>query len=493
MSAWPKQPVIYEINTWVWLNDLGRRYRRPLTLQTIPSEEWDAFSGLGIDAVWLMGIWERSPAGLRIARQLHNLKTAYRAALPDYSDADVIGSPYSIRRYRVDEHLGGSEGLAKARGELSKRGIRLILDFVPNHLARDHFWIRDHPSFFIQGDESDLHQHPDDFFKANGKIFACGKDPYLPSWTDTVQLNAFNPQMRASAIEVLRSISRQCDGVRCDMAMLVINEVFENSWGIRAGQPPETEYWCDVISAVRRSHPDFLFLAEAYWDRERELHRQGFDYCYDKCLYDRLMGGSAEDVRLYLRADVVYQKKLIRFLENHDEPRAADVFPFEKLSAAAFAVSLLPGAKLIYEGQFEGRRVKLPVQLGRRRAEKTNHEAMIFYSRLMKIVQKAQLQNAEWRLCERTGWSDNESCLNIIAWSWGKHEERYLAALNFSNFQSQARIPFPWLDFPKGTLQLVDLFSGAVYQREGRELLDPGLYVDLPPWGFHFLECRIPG
>ncbi len=492
VNPWPRDPVIYEINTWPWLVELSRRCKRPLTLETVPLEEWDALAELGIDAVWLMGIWERSPAGRQIALQIPELKTACRASLPDYSDEDMVGSPYSIRSYRTDEHLGGMEGLAKARSALRERGIRLILDFVPNHLARDHVWVTEHPDFFVQGDTDDLQQRPESFFKAGGKIFACGKDPHFPPWTDTVQLNAFHPQMREAAIETLRSISEYCDGVRCDMAMLMINRVFAHTWGNRAGRPPIIEYWDELIPAIRQLNEDFLFLAEAYWGLEAELLRQGFHYCYDKQLYDLLVSGTAEEIRHHLQAEVDFQEKSVRFLENHDEPRASVIFPFNKLRAVAFAVALLPGAKLIHEGQFEGRRIRLPVQLGRRREEEENQELGVFYKKLREVMQTAMIRSAEWRLCECIGWPDNKSFLNLIAWIWCCPEEQYIAAVNFSGSRSQARIPLPWPQPPPDKLRLIDLFSGEVYLREGKELVDPGLYVDLPPWGFHFLQCPMP-
>src|SRR3974377_1668422 len=95
MDVWPNQPVIYEINTWVWLNELSDRHHSTMTLGTIPAAEWDALGSLGVDAVWLMGVWQRSPVGIRIAREMPQLQAAYQEALPDYSVKDAVGSPYS--------------------------------------------------------------------------------------------------------------------------------------------------------------------------------------------------------------------------------------------------------------------------------------------------------------------------------------------------------------------------------------------------------------
>src|SRR5512143_620541 len=99
MKPWPKHPVIYEINTWVWLNELGDRYGKSVTLGTVPAEEWDSLASIGADAVWFMGVWERSPIGIKVALGNEGLMADFRRALPDLAPGDVVGSPYCVRRY----------------------------------------------------------------------------------------------------------------------------------------------------------------------------------------------------------------------------------------------------------------------------------------------------------------------------------------------------------------------------------------------------------
>jgi hypothetical protein len=147
----------------------------------------------------------------------------------------------------------------------------------------------------------------------------------------------------------------------------------------------------------------------------------------------------------------------------------------------------LPGATLFHEGQLEGRRVKLPVQLGRRPRENVDRELQAFYGKLLPVVRAAQFREADWQLCELVGWPDNSSCRNLVAWCWSKPKERYIIVVNFSDQGAQARVRLPWADLAGCTIQLTDLFGGDVYTRDGNELTDPGLYVDLQPWGFHFL------
>ncbi|MFN8006128.1 MAG: alpha-amylase family glycosyl hydrolase [Terriglobia bacterium] len=440
MSIWPRYPRIYEINTWVWLSELSSKNTGPVDLGNVPGSEWDAIASYGFDAVWLMGVWERSPQGTAIANLNRGQIETFQKALPDYQPADNVGSPYCVRRYIVDRNLGGPQGLAAARRALASRGLALILDFVPNHVAPDHPWVENHPEYFIQGSADDVKNDPTSFIEINGKTFACGRDPYFPAWQDVLQLNAFNPGLRQSVKETLLSLGGQCDGIRCDMAMLLLNSIFQRTWGSRAGDRPETEYWTELIATVKRVYPEFLFIAEAYWDLEWELQQQGFDFCYDKRLYDRLEHSSAEDIRLHLCADLGYQQKLLRFLENHDEPRAGSAFSSAKQKAAAITVATLPGARLFHEGQFEGRKVRLPVFLARRPQEPVDAELQVFYRTLLEATDRSVFREGGWRLCDRYGWPDNSSYLNLVAWTWTNEEDRYLIIVNLSDQPSQARV-----------------------------------------------------
>ena len=488
VAQWPRHPTIYEINTWVWLHELSEQARCPITLFNVPKKQWDAIAEYGFDAVWLMGVWERSPAGIAISLRNDGLMAEFHRLLPDFRPEDNVGSAYCIRDYRVDLRLGGPEGLAEARKQLADRGMRLILDFVPNHVAPDHRWATDHPDYFIQGSSDDLSNHPNGFIRVGEHVLACGRDPYFPAWSDVLQVNAFNDDLRKAAIETVLSIAGQCDGMRCDMAMLLLNHVFDQTWGVRAGTMPQTEYWRDLIGAVKLQFPDVLFIAEAYWDLEWELQQQGFDFCYDKRLYDRLEHGSGEDIRLHLCADHAYQEKLIRFIENHDEPRAAATFSASKARAAAVTVSTLQGAALFHDGQFEGRRTKLPVFLRRRSQEPIDVGLQEFYKALLRILQHDDFQRGQWQLCDRTGWPDNQSYLNLVAWSLVHERSCHLMVVNLSDISSQGRIRLPSSALRGGQWRMTDELSGIVYERDGAAIRQDGLYVDLNPWHFHILR-----
>jgi hypothetical protein len=477
-----RQLTIYEINTWVWLTDLSRKSKGSIDLSSVPPAEWDAIAQYGFDAVWLMGVWERSPAGIAIANRNASLMDDFHRALPDFRPEDNVGSAYCVRRYVVDKHLGGSEGLAIARQELAKRGMSLLLDFVPNHVAPDNPWIEDHPEHFIQASADDLQNDPGSYVRVGEKIFACGRDPYFPAWPDVVQVNAFEPSFRPAVSELLLDVAGQCDGVRCDMAMLLLNNVFARTWGDRAGKIPATEYWSDIITAVKQHHPQFLFIAEAYWDLEWELQQKGFDYCYDKRLYDRLEHNDVEGVRLHLHADLAYQQKLARFIENHDEPRASVAFSSAKGHAAAITIATIPGAKLFHEGQFEGRQVRVPTFLGRRHDEPLDETWQAFYKKLLVAINTPAFRDGQWALCDCSGWPDDTTFQRLGVWSWTKDDDRRLVVINLSDGSVQARVQVPWDEVRGKTWRLDDALSDATYERDGNDMNNNGLYIDLKSW-----------
>jgi glycosidase len=470
----PDRPTIFEINTAVWLRELG------CTLDAVPAAEWAALAELPVDAVWLMGVWERSPAGLEIAR----------VAFPDLNGPDVIGSPYCVRDYVVDERFGGRDGLAAAREQLAARGLGLILDYVPNHVAPDHPWLGAQPACLLQGSEEELSAQPGAFVRTPDGIFANGRDPYFPPWPDVVQLNAFSSELRQSVAGLLDEIAGQCDGIRCDMAMLMTNEVFTRTWGERAGQAPDRDYWPPLIEAVKAAHPGFSFIAEAYWDMEWTLQQQGFDFCYDKRLYDRLAGGGAADVRSHLQAESAYQEGLLRFIENHDEPRAAATFGPGKERAAAVVMSTLQGARMYYQGQFDGRREHTPVFVDRAADEPVDLDLRAFYLRLLRAIAESGLREGEWQLLDCHGWPDNDSFQRLVAWSWTNENARHLVVVNLSDAAAQARVELPWNDLRGRGWTLDDLLSGARFERDGDELAGPGLYVGLDACEFNFIHLH---
>jgi len=426
-------PTIYEINTPVFLREVSERAGHSVTLADVPDAEWDAIARPSIDTVWFMGVWQRSVVAKTMAKDEPWLKDA----LPGMQDADLLGSAYSIASYTVDESLGGNEGLAIARGKLAERGIKIILDYVPNHVAIDHEWASEYPEFFLSGSEQELAAHPHAFVRTPAGIFAKGKDPNFEPWSDVLQLNAFSPMLRGEVTKTLSTIASMSDGVRCDMAMLMMNTIFKQTWGDRVGDIPTEEYWPAIITAVCAVNPEFLFLAEVYWDKQQDLLDQGFDLCYDKDLYDDLLDGSVQHIKNHLEAPVTYQQHLLRFLENHDEERAAKEFPHDKHIAAAVITATLPGAHLYYDGEREGRVVKLPVHLGRRVDEPVDEAIALFYDKLWAFIAQKNLAQGEWKLLNPLSRFWRRESQHVLAWEWTTKTNKVVVAVNYSPEKAQ--------------------------------------------------------
>ena len=485
---------IYEINTWTWLRGLSRANQSPITLANVPDDELAILKNLGVDTIWLMGVWQRGSAAIQIAAKHPDLQNEFRRSLPDFVTSDVSGSPYAVHRYEVDPKLGGRAGLAAFRKRVNKAGLKLILDFVPNHVAVDHPWTVEHPDALVQGNQDELELDSYSFFAVGDAIFAHGRDPYFPAWSDTTQVNAFSDQYRKLSIETLLDIAAQCDGVRCDMAMLMTNEVFSKTWSAnRVGLAPQTEYWEVVIPSIQKEYPEFFFMAEVYWDMEYKLQQQGFAYCYDKRLYDRMKHENAISVNAHLHADIDYQNKLVRFIENHDEERAMASLGLQKSRMAALMVATLPGAKLWHEGQFDGNRIKLPVQLGRRPVENRDSQLYAFYNKLIHETHNDVYLQGEWtQLAVDRAWPENGSCDHLIAYAWHYKNERRLIVVNYSDVQSQGRVILTALKLAAGTWTLTDILDhDKAYHRDGKRMSTDGLYIDLALWTAHIFTLSM--
>ena len=497
MNLWVNNPNIYELNTRIWLKDLSERFGKNIDLSNVPGEVFKEFANMGIDALWLMGVWKPSEIGREIAKNHEGLRGEFLRTLPDLKEEDIVASPYGIGEYVASNFLGGNEGLSKFRKQAIKYGLKIILDFVPNHTGLDFPWIKQHPEYYIRGDVQDLQNDPSAYFNASSEkkplIIAHGKDPYFSAWTDTAQLNYFNPDLRKAQINLLCSLAEICDGIRCDMAMLMLNEIHLQTWKDKlvTGNLTEFpgEFWEEAIKSVKSKYPDFLFIAEAYWQKEGELQRLDFDYTYDKALYDWLKEADRHSVFNYISQFEDYQKKCIRFIENHDEARAGNVFGNEHNKTAALIASTLPGAMLWHEGQFEGLKVRCPVQLIRRFKEEINTDLKVYYSELLKVISSKAFHEGEWTLYyPENAWEGNFSNNNFLIWSWNFENEQYLVVANLSPFRSQCYVRLSDNYIKKGLRTLKDLLSDAVYERDGEEICGKGLYLDIGEWQRHLFK-----
>jgi hypothetical protein len=491
-TIWPKYPAVYEINAWVWLRELSRAHGREVTFADVPQAELKRLAEYGFDAVWLMGVWERSPGARQISRTNPGLLEEYARTLPDCTEEDIVGSPYAIRRYRVDSRLGANEELAHLRARLRESGLLLVLDFVPNHMAIDHPWVTEAPERLVEGGAVAIAREPQNYFRAgadeSARVFAHGRDPYFDGWPDTVQLDYRLAATREAMTETLNSIASMCDGVRCDMAMLVTREIFLRTWGGEFDSS-EAEFWPEAIGRVKAAYPNFILMAEVYWDMEYALQQQGFDFAYDKRLYDRLLHEGAPSVRGHLNAELSYQSRLVRFIENHDEPRAFASFGPGRSPAAAALTLTLPGLRLLHEGQLEGRRVKLSVHLGRRPEETFDANIEEHYRRLLAALTNEVFHEGIWRQIEpREAWAGNPSHQNFVSSLWTLDDTIRLVTVNLSHGRAQCYLPLDLPALSGHDWTLLDTLGDARYVRPGDSLNAPGLYLDVPAYGYHLFE-----
>ena len=479
----PTYPSLHQLNTRVWLTELSRSLGRPARLDDIPDSELDRLAQRGFDWVWCLSVWQTGEAGRRISRTHPEWRKEFQETLPDLCDADIPGSGFAITGYTVHGQLGGDAALARLRERLHTRGLRLLLDFVPNHTGLDHPWVETHPDYYVHGTEPDLARAPQNYTwvkRPQGDLLlAHGRDPYFPGWPDTLQLDYGNPATHDAMIAALVKIAGQCDGVRCDMAMLVLPDVFERTWNIHA-EP----FWPRATNRVRERAPGFCFMAEVYWDLEWTLQQQGFDYTYDKRLYDRLREGQARPVREHLHAGLDYQNRMARFLENHDEPRAAATFAPGVHEAAAVITFLTPGMRFFHQGQFRGCKKRISPHLGRAPDEPTDPELAKFYERLLAVLRHPTVRDGSWQLLECVpAWDSNWTWDCFLAFAWqGPDSERLLVTVNYAGHQSQCYVRLPFADLSNCEWQLADLFSDATYDRDGNDLQSRGLYMDVAAW-----------
>ncbi len=485
---------IYEINTRVWLKRFNSEIENP-TLKNVPRDYWKKLFDYGINYIWLMGVWKTNESVIKDYCFEPGLVNEYKRVLKDFKTEDVIGSPYSIDSYELNPAIGSLEELLQLKEFLNSNGVKLILDFIPNHFSVHSSLTENNPDLFLSTTK-DFYQRDDHtYFKSKfneDKYFAHGRDPFFPAWQDTAQLNYFNPKTRKFMTNTLKRLTNLCDGVRVDMAMLALNNVFDNTWSgvLTKGEyeKPPVEFWKECIDEVKSLREDFLFIGEAYWDLEWELQRLGFDYTYDKKLLDRLKVGQISELQGHLMAEDSYQKKSVRFIENHDEERAIKAFGTDKSKAAAVIMSTIRGLKFYHDGQFEGKKIKLPVQLGREPIEKVNNSIIEFYDTLISVVESEVFEYGTWDFPEISpAWEGSNTYNNFLSWLVTYNDRKRLVLVNYSREVSQCRVKMDMTGYLE-KFKLKDILNGKTYYRNTAEILAEGLFVELGPYKSHIFS-----
>lgn len=475
-------PHILEVNTRSWLKRLETQYGRPFTLADVPEEFLDEAKSMGFDAIWLMGVWKKSPMAEQIARSSKEIQDQVRSIKPDFQPEEITASPYAVYDFIVDDSLGGNEALASFRKRLNEKGIALLLDFVGNHLAIDCPAVLEHPEYFINTGTAQPHAHGDWFFKnPNGVYIAHGRDPYFAPWTDTAQLNYFNEDTRKFVIGNLQQVAELCDGVRCDMAMLALNKVHRDTWWeFIGGDLPKEEFWNQALEAVREKHPEFIFIAEVYWGLEWDIQEMGFDYTYDKVLYDRLRFSTPENIKAHLGAEHLYQMRSIRFIANHDEEEPLKAFGKEKSLAASAIIATLPGARMFHLFQIQGRPARMPIQYIND-SFACDENVQRHYHKLLQLASHSALHGGQWSLRDLAPAGD-DSHRNLLAWQWKQMNTGKLVIINYSGAPAKGRLSVKGIQTEKG---IVEEFSGQEISLSPEEV-SQGCELVLQPY-----ECKI--
>jgi len=490
--------VVYEISTRPWLYSLAEsgvqaRCGQYVCLRDVPRSRWQALAEDSIDMVWLMGVWQLGDFGLQHDRSPAAL-ASFRRDLPDVEPADVIGSPYAVQNYTVNSDIGTAADLAAVRATLRSLGMGLMLDFVPNHAAVDSVLVEEHPSIFLQRPAAG--SFPDGWWiERGGTAFAFGRGPYA-TWTDTLQYNYWHRDTLPVMVGVLQAVASQADAVRCDMAMLVLNDVIQRTWGgpMKAGglRRPRREFWEEAIAAVRVRHPDVLFVAEAYDygftspPEKQKLQSLGFDVVYDKTVLDNLDAGNLDSLKGYIGSQrQAFFRHTAHFVENHDEPRSvAALGGPEQAFAGAVVAATLPGLRLFYFGQFDGLSARLVVQLRRAVAQAPDEALHRRYTALLRALADDVFHEGSWTFVQvprkGTGW-------RLSAWRWASRsgEAKRLVVVNFSDGQGRADVRLPDARGGGGggdVVAVAELLTGARYQRSAKALRSKGLTCSLGPW-----------
>jgi len=312
-------------------------------------------------------------------------------------------------------------------------------------------------------------------------------------WADTFQFNYWSPSTIKFMTELLVVLASRADAIRCDMAMLALNDVWERSWGqvMQEGGflRPQQEFWQVAIDAAKVKSPSTQFFAEAYNYQisrtpEKELLVDlGFDYVYDKDPLDHLQsGGNLDKLRAYITGRSQEQlAHTTHSVENHDEPRAAAALGGQqKAFVGSVLTSTLPGARLFFRGQFDGNAAKLVAQLRRAEAEQSNVALHGQYDRFLDLLKDPVFHKGTWTYIdvpkEGTSW-------RLLAWRWSLGDTKRLVVVNFSDQEAWGVVKVADAEGRgSDTLQVTDMFTDITYQRSASEMRDRGMTCGLKAW-----------
>jgi Alpha amylase, catalytic domain len=307
------------------------------SFEDVPNSFWKNLKSLGFSWIWLLGVWQIAPLSIQNSKK----------HFANFHEDKVIGSCFAIEDYIIDPILGKESEFLELKKKLNSFGLSVMLDFIPNHFGLSESLLTNHVEMFINTEKSP------NSFEFNGLNFALGRDPNFEPWSDTLQLDYSKTETQNFMLQKLLYVSSLCDGVRCDMAMLILPDIFGKNWS----KKHVNNFWLNAINEVKKLNPEFVFLAEVYWSLESRLLEQGFDFVYHKNWLDFVVQERWNNL-----SQINDNSNLI-FLENHDEERIASHIDSSKLLLINIFLSIQNGFQLWQDAQTSGRKKRLPIQV----------------------------------------------------------------------------------------------------------------------------------
>ncbi len=482
-------PHLIELSARPWLYELSKKYGKHIRLEDVPDLELHEFKAKGMTAIYLLGVWHLGAYGLNHDRTDPGLLKGYGDVLPGFTTADIIGSPFAVTKYTVNPEIGTSSDLHEFRRRLNDLGIKLILDFVPNHTAIDASTVTSKTDLYVQHPPN-VHAPFDRNIYTEGGVF-YGKDKWGYIWTDTAQLNYFNPETVAARLSDVMTVAGYADGIRCDMAMLAMNDVFGDIWGSTVAERgftrPAKEFWEVAIGAAKRRYPNVIFMAEQYWGNGPRLNDLGFDYVYDKeGLYDTVSnlnsgneGQYIPNIKGYIKQHLAdgYLTRGAHFISNHDQDRAAfhwgEVWRADLAGLVSFTV---PGLRFHWMGQWEGHKHRLDVHLRRQTPEAASPVAKAFYDALLPAMQHPVFRRKDVQVTIEDVAGDDG--WKVLAMRLRTGSDAVLVCINLSGENAGGDVVLPDVK-GNGNVQVTELMSGKKYTRDAGTMRGAGLFVEV--------------
>eukprot|EP00824_Muranothrix_gubernata_P008638 TRINITY_DN210_c1_g1_i1.p1 TRINITY_DN210_c1_g1~~TRINITY_DN210_c1_g1_i1.p1 ORF type:complete len:573 (-),score=133.51 TRINITY_DN210_c1_g1_i1:38-1756(-) len=499
-------PSVYEIHTRAWLYELSVKYQRTLrTLLDVPQSEWLALVDAGVDVVWLVGTWSHgSFAGSAERSRPDTMQTFADNLGPDFSPKDVLGSPFAVTNYTLASDLGTDADLASLRASLGKLGLQLMLDYTAGAMAIDSDMALRHPELFVHCLKPSG-QCPLTHYATNGIAFPWNPATHEPL-ADIGAVNMWNVESRGQMLFQLLQVADRADYVYIRYPELAMNDFIELQFGdeIRkmsggAQDRPTAEWWMETVYTVKRKFPHVKLVADPTHVRfTHSLRLFAFDYVYDRALTEALRIGNLRNLTTTLNATTSLElESSVHVVEDHTTERATTYFGvYQRADTAAVAAMTLPGLRMYYMGQFEGRSAPLDIRLRRWAREEVNPVTETLYNKLLFITQHPVFHEGTWEWATTSQVSD--SVHPPLAWFWRLGNERRLVVVNHSDFPVTAMIPvegalLPEMTSPGGeeagknpdaSVGFTDLFTGRALVRAVCTVSDPqqGLDVSIEPW-----------